>query len=250
MTTKTVTRRIPLFSNDTDDKGRRTDRRDFVSEGAVSFGRDGTVILAQMGFALSSELHSVKFAGCEANRELPYGVLVITTPTGEEWHYSYCQFDKNWYRLVEMDAPHSLLQFASFAMVQSCKEAGVLIGVPFACVLIAVAVLKRLLLLCMVCFAAGFFAMLSFIGVNVVYSHLGNDAVLEMTRVVWLLESTLVGLVALADCAGSRGGWFWKYLAPIVFLYLLICFGSWLFPSWEQFVQALTLFTRIALPTS
>lgn len=240
---KYVTHYLPLFDNSTDEKGRLLDRRDEVEEGGVTFRRDGIVLLGSEGYGFTRPIRNFQFSGgCVANRSVSDQILVIKSPTGQEFRFRYVVRERNWFRLVVVERAPSRLSLAPHTVREDFFDYGPVIGLVVAAFRVAWATIRYLVswglslgliggLLYGTAFTVGHF-----------YGHLGDETTLKLAELLWLLEGGVIGFWYLANLAWEKGGRFFRQILPILFVVLFIAAAHQRFPSREVFLGTLAAF--------
>jgi hypothetical protein len=221
----------PLFDNSTDAQGNLRDRRTEVDEGAVQFLRNGTVVLGEMGgYVFTRPIHDVTFAGGYiARRNMEDRTLVINSPTGEVFKFTYSHEYQNWYRLLRVENDDASLTELQYAMREITDGYGPVIGPVVVSSRLFFAGLRgliRTILIHGVTLYVGYWAARL---INAFYWHLGPESVARMTYLVWLIGAGVLWLGILASTAQEERDHFNRVTMPLLSLAFFVALGCWLF---------------------
>jgi len=244
-----ITHYFPLFDNSTDRDGCLIDRRDEVVEGVVTFHRNGIVMLGMNGFGFTRPIKNVKFGGgCMANRATCDQVLVIKSPSGEEFRYRYIRRDHNWYRLVVVERAPSRFTGGLHAIREEIADYGPVIGIMrgtfracLALIWLLVSLMTALGCLALVVLGTAY-------GVRRGYGHLDAETIWGMIKLLWFAEGAVIGFVIVGNLAYSKGGRVFRLILPVVLMLSLVVLGYKLFPSTDAFVRTSMAFGALRLP--
>lgn len=243
---KRSTRYLPLFDNAKDEHGRPVDRRDEVEDGAVTFRRDGMVLLDGQGFGFTRAIRQYKFGGgYVANRSNWDHVLYIQSLTGEVFRFRYISRDSNWYRLVDAETASCRPSFLAHALSEDVSDHGVLIGVPLALFRAGWAFALWVLVWSVLWSAVALVFYATPRGVQFMYPHVENLRANEMTELLWLVEGGVLGYLVCAELAGRYANRFCRLILPGAF-YTLLTVGGYLHFAGQGLGD--TLLTFLELP--
>jgi hypothetical protein len=240
---KYITHYLQLFDNTIAD-GRPVDRREEVDEGAVTFRRNGIVLLGEKGgFGFTREIRNVEFGGgYVANRSRRDQILVVNSPTGEVFRFRYVTRDCNWYRIVVVENAPSQYSFIPHLIREDVSDYGPIIGLARGLfrtssmlVLNLVCGVVMLVLLCFL-FCAG---------AAIVHEHLGQpgtEVERRLVALVWTVEGVVIGIWFLGRLAAQKGTRFYRVVLPLLFICLVVWLATsglsrdaaGIFLDWEQ----------------